>query len=130
LAEWIPYERKFGHPADFRVRYRFYTQEEGGRRTLPYQGYRADFAYADDEGEPLTLYMIHPEFEDEQRQVICKNGPVPACGTALMWIIIPERRHDIHRHRIHKGTRGYMMEGPHRTAELEVIEILGLFTNP
>ncbi|WP_227871847.1 hypothetical protein [Paenibacillus bovis] len=127
MTEWIPYERRVGHPADFRVRYRFYAQEEGGRRTLPYQGYRADFAYAAD--ERLILYMIHPEFEDEHGQVIGREEHVPACGTALVWIVIPERRQDIHRHRIHTGTRGYMMEGPHRTAEVEVIEILGLFTN-
>lgn len=130
MTEWIPYEQRLGHPADFRVRYRFYSHEEGGRRMLPFQGYRADFAYAEEETDQPMLYMIHPEFENEKGEVIRTAGPVPTCGTALMWVVIPERRQEIHRDRIHPGIRGYMMEGPHRVAEVEVTEILALFRNP
>ncbi len=44
-----PYEKRRGHPADFKVRYRFYTSQEGGRKSIPYQGYRkcSDSAVSD-----------------------------------------------------------------------------------
>jgi hypothetical protein len=47
-----PYEEKLKHKADFRVKYCFYTEQEGGRKSLPYQGYRSDFGY-----EPKTKFM-------------------------------------------------------------------------
>lgn len=37
---WKPYEEIRNHPADFRVKYRFYTREEGGRKKPVLQGYR------------------------------------------------------------------------------------------
>jgi hypothetical protein len=40
-----PYEIKLGHIADFRMKYRFYAREEGGRPSLSYQGLRCDFWY-------------------------------------------------------------------------------------
>jgi hypothetical protein len=40
-----PYEKALGHKCDFRVKYRFFTTEEGGRLSLPYQGIRSDFWY-------------------------------------------------------------------------------------
>ncbi len=41
-----PYHEILKHHYDFRVRYRFLSQEEGGRRNPPFQGYRSDFEYA------------------------------------------------------------------------------------
>lgn len=32
------YENRLHRPADFRVRYRFYTAQEGGRHVMPFQG--------------------------------------------------------------------------------------------
>ncbi|MEW4371725.1 hypothetical protein [Paenibacillus kandeliae] len=150
------YEEVRGHPPDFRVRYRFYTPEEGGRRGLPWQGYRPDFAYempvkhvSAEQGEtpavlerkggyksllpdvPISeLYMIHPEFENERGEIIMSIEQVPAIGTASMWILIPERRSQIHVHQLQIGTRAYMMEGARAVAEMEVIEIVGLHSNP
>ena len=46
-----------------------------------------------------------------------------------MWIISPKGRR-IHRDRITNGMKGYFMEGGTRVAECEVIEILGLKSNP
>jgi hypothetical protein len=122
------YEQSFKHKADFRVKYRFRSYEEGGRRVLPYQGLRCDFSYAD---EPhTTMYMIFPEFEDEIGQVILDDKfNVPVEGTALMWIVVPERRY-IHKQKIVIGTKCYFREGPKMTADCEVVEILGLFDNP
>jgi hypothetical protein len=37
-----PHEISLGHLADFRVKYRFYGKDEGGRYNLPYQGLRSD----------------------------------------------------------------------------------------
>ncbi len=61
------YEHKLGHQADFRVVYRFYSMEEGGRKSLPHQGYRSDFYYEHPEHSgSSTIFMIWPEFEDEE----------------------------------------------------------------
>lgn len=127
----VPYEKNLKHPADFRVKYHIYSSEEGGRKTPLFQGYRSDFWYEHPEHSGTNqLFMIWPEFEDDKGDVILYNDkPVPANGTARMWIFVPERR-IYHRGKIHVGLKGYFMEGPTRVAECEVIEILGLNTNP
>ena len=128
---WVPYEQKRGYAADFRVRYRFYSQAEGGRAGLPFQGYRGDFAYADDAGqEALNLYAIHPEFEDSAGEVILDDTrPVPAEGTARMWILFPAMRRQVHLHRIEPDVRGLIMEGPRRVGEVEVLERIAISEN-
>jgi len=124
-----PYERKIGHPADFRVKYRFYTPEEGGRKTIPFQGYCSDLWY-DNDGPSNQIFMIWPEFEANDRDIILNNNAsVPTQGTARMWILLPERRF-YHAERIKVGLKCYFMEGGRKVAECEVIEILGLLTNP
>ncbi|MCQ6564131.1 hypothetical protein [Paenibacillus mendelii] len=124
-----PYEERNNHPADFRVKYRFYSQEEGGRKKPVLQGYRSDFTY-DEADIRDDLYCIHPEFEDEQGNVILNDGtPVPIEGTARMWILFPEMRKKIHLNRIKVGVIGYFMEGPKKVAKAEVIEVLGLHKN-
>ncbi len=32
------YKKRWGHKEDFKVKYRFYSFEEGGRKTIPHQG--------------------------------------------------------------------------------------------
>lgn len=126
----IPYERTLNHKADFRVHYRFYLENEGGRKMLPFQGYRSDFWYE----HPTHLntnqiFMIWPEFENLHQEVILEsNSSVPLSGTARMWIIIPERRL-YHLDKITVGIKGYFMEGGRKVGECEVIEILGLAEN-
>lgn len=73
---WRPYEEIRKHPPDFRVAYQFYSEAEGGRKCAPSQGYRSDFSY---DGDDITdgLYVIHPEFEDE-------NGNVMPNPTSLL----------------------------------------------
>jgi len=119
------YEKKLNHPADFRVKYRYYSKEEGGRDKLPFQGIRSDFWYHDS----TETWMIWPEFEDENGNILQEdNFPISPSGTARMWIINPERR-SFHRQKIHIGTKGFFIEGI-RVAECEVIELLGIETNP
>ena len=124
------YEKKLRHVADFRVKYTFYTPAEGGRSQLPFQGLRSDFCYSTDPySEGGQVYRIWPEFEDENGELILeKDTPVPISGTARMWIINSARR-VFHRLRIKPGLTCYFWES-RPTAKCEVIEILGLFTNP
>jgi len=85
----ISNEVKRGFPPDFKVKYRFFTkeEEEGGRKILPRQGYRSDFALEGDFLETgIDLRVIHPEFEDENGEIIInetcsvlESGPLE-CG--------------------------------------------------
>ncbi|MFT3823974.1 MAG: hypothetical protein QM731_08635 [Chitinophagaceae bacterium] len=125
-----PYEKRLGHPADFRVKYTFRDKEEGGRERLPCQGLRCDFWYEHEAHEVSHLFMIWPEFEDQSGNIILDEEiRVPKTGTALMWIINTARR-VYHRDRIKIGTIGYFRERATPTAICEVIEIIGLATNP
>ena len=124
------YEEKLKHLADFKVKYKFFTKEEGGREIIPYQGIRSDFWYPHDDHKPNNIFMIWPEFEDDEGNLILENDrSVPAEGIARMWIIVPERR-DYHKNKIQVGLKGFFKEGNLSTGECEVIEILGLNVNP
>ena len=124
------YEVNLSHKADFRVKYKFYTPAECGRTMLPSQGYRSDFWYPHEGGNENRIFMIHPQFEDENGDVILEtNRSVKENGTAKMWIVMPMMR-EYHKTRIIIGTKGYFKEGPNTVAECEVIEIIGLLENP
>jgi hypothetical protein len=123
------YEIRLKHPPDFRVRYRFYSEKEGGRKSLPYQGYRSDFWYDYENHIPTSIFMIWPEFEDEHGHLIIELKPVSSIGTARMWIIMPKMR-AYHQDKIQIGLKGHFMEASRKVAECEVVELLGLNTNP
>lgn len=123
----VPYEEISDHPEDFRVNYKFYSKDEGGRENIPHQGIRSDFWY-ECEHSMEGIFMIWPEFEDRNGELI-KSGAVLNEGVARMWIFSNELR-PYHQERIELGTIGYFMEGSRRTAKCEVIEIVGLLTNP
>ena len=123
------YENRLGHKADFRVKYKFRSPEEGGRTTgEPFQGIRSDFSF---EGkEENNIYMIWPEFEDTNGNVLLYNDrPVPNSGIARMWIINNEMRPH-HYDKIKIGIKGYFREGATYSADCEVIEILDIKINP
>ncbi|WP_316785347.1 hypothetical protein [Pedobacter frigiditerrae] len=124
-----PYELRLNHKADFRVKYNFKKPEDGGRQTgEPYQGIRSDFSYAEETGN--GMYMIWPEFEDKNGDVLLYNDkPVPNSGTARMWIINNQMR-PFHYEKIKVGIKGHFREGGLFSADCEVIEILDLKTNP
>lgn len=120
------YRDQRGTGPDFRVRYRFLTEAEGGRRELPFQHIRSDFLYEGDDPQADGIWCIWPEFlstsgvalpEDDQR--------VPAEGLADMYILSSDLRAD-HARRIRIGTRGYFVEGPKKTAACEVVAVLEL----
>ena len=124
-----PYEDRINHKADFRVKYKFLSPDEGGRQSgTPFQGIRFDFSIDDERGN--QQYMIRPEFEDEFGNVIIHDDEcVPIKGTARMWIVDPKMR-PIHYDKIKVGIKGHFREGPVYIAECEVIEILDLMKNP
>lgn len=127
---WVPYEQQRGYGHDFRVSYRFFPTAEGGRKTLPFQGYRCDFSYVGDELSQSGIYAIHPEFEDANGEVRLNTDTcVPAEGTARMWVLFPAMRRDVHAQRIAVGVKGFFMEGPKRVGAVEVIEVNGLSEN-
>ncbi len=120
----IPYEQNRKRECDFIVAYRFFSPNEGGRKTgNPMQGYRSDFMYSEDENEK-QLWMIWPEFLDEENNIILdKSLRVPDSGKALMWLV-NENLLELHRGRIKIGLQAFFMEGPHKIAECEVIQIV------
>jgi hypothetical protein len=118
------YKDLFKRQADFIVKYRFLTEEEGGRKTLPFQHIRNDFWYEHPDNDPNKIFMIHPEFENELGQII-QEGPVLPEGIAKMWIVVPEMI-NYHATRIKVGQKGSFHEGARKTAECEIIEIVGL----
>jgi hypothetical protein len=119
------YEKHFNHPCDFRVKYRFYTELEGGRKQLPQQGIRFNFWYENDNHEMNGYFMIWPEFEDLNGEVI-EEGMVLQEGFARMWIINDDLRL-YHAERINVGTKGNFIE-VRKISECEVVELLHLKT--
>ncbi|MBK0403849.1 hypothetical protein I5M27_12690 [Adhaeribacter sp. BT258] len=121
-----PYKEVFNRPADFRISYRIYTQEEDGRYPLPFQGIRWNFWYDHPEHKKGQLFMIYPEFEDENEQPITDlNLPINRQGFAKMWILNDDYI-NYHKGKMKNGTIGYFMEGNRKVGECEVIELLNL----
>jgi len=88
---------------------------------------RSDFTYSefDVQAGVDNYFMLHPEFEQEDGAILPEDKTVPYEGSAGMWIVINEMR-DFHRKRIEIGVKGFMMDGPYRIAEVEVIEVVSL----
>ena len=128
---YITMATRMKHPPDFKVSYCFYDIEKGCRQGPPRQGYRSDFWYGDaDHKDSDQVFMIWPEFEDLNGQLIEDNSiTLPASGTANMWIISPAMR-SYHKEKIKVGLPGFFMEGTIRVAECGVVEIIGLMINP
>lgn len=124
------YEKRLGRVHDFKVKYRLYKPEEGGRKTgVTYQGIRYDFAYEDFGTNDFNLHMIWPEFENENGDVITEDYEmVRELGTARMWVMVDHMR-ATHQNKIKIGTKGFMMEASRIMGECEVVEINGLLTN-
>ena len=126
MESHIPYEHIVKRACDFIIKYKFYSEQEGGRKTgTPSQGYRSDFMYSEDE-ENNSLWIIWPEFLDVNGNVIIdKTINVDANGKAQMWIINKDLI-EKHNSRIRIGQKGYLMEGNKKVAECEVLEIINL----
>ena len=127
---WTPYEQRTQRKPDFLVKYRFIPYEEGGRVQRPGQGYRSDLHYDGEDLETHGLYMVHPEFLDEDGAVIMDTQlTVAAEGLAFMWILLFEQTWKAHQKKALPGRRCWFMEGPRKVAEATVIEQIGLIHN-
>jgi hypothetical protein len=119
---------------DFEVSYRFFSESEGGRKTgPPYQSYRCDWSYEDNEvfeKTGISVFQIWPIFLDATGGEFPAEVQVPVSGKAAMWIIKPKTRGQIHQAWIKEGARGFFMEGSRRVAVAIVTRIVGLHTNP
>lgn len=125
-----PYNELLKHPHDFEVEYRILNESEGGRKTLPYQGIRWDFWYDYNGKHEKQLFMIWPEFLDENEKVITqKNTLVPPSGKARMWIVNQSLR-KYHQDKIKVGMNSYGHEGGTIVAKYVISKIVGLMTNP
>lgn len=130
MHEYKPYNERLKHPHDFEVEYRILSESEDGRKTLPYQGIRWDFWYDYNGTHENQLFMIWPEFLDENGNVITQgNTPVPVTGKARMWIINDGLR-KYHQDKIKIGLNANGHEGGTVVAKYQVSKIVGLMTNP
>ena len=112
-------------PNDFEVRYRFYSEAEGGRKSQQFfQGYRCDWVYADFEAdEPRQVWMIWPIFIDDNGQFVPESARVNLEGTAHMMIVNEDLRQTVHKDRIRPGVKGFFVEGPIKVAEAIVTRV-------
>ena len=116
--KWIPYAdiKTFPHCA-FRVKYSLDPKDQP-----IFQGVRFNWIY---EGDPeLPQHVIWPEFEDLNGKVILE-GAIPLEGTARMYIIFSESQ-PYHQSRLKIGVKGYIMSGPVKKGQAEIIEVLKL----
>jgi hypothetical protein len=123
-----PMKRLHNIQDDFEAVIRIYTAAEGGRIAPIYNGIRWDFAYADD--PPASqLYMIHPDFYDQQGDSLPIDQPLALSIElpARMVVIVDKMRAELHRSRIAPGIRFYCYEGRKPVAEGRVTRITGLF---
>ena len=131
MSEYIPYEIRTGHPADFEVQYEILQPSITGERRELFPGIRCDFLYEGDNPGEQGMWMIWPEFLDENGNAVTDvSRPVEPNGKAKMWILRPETRTEPHQKRIPVGVKGYFMTGPHKLANVTVTKILALFSNP
>jgi len=123
MSEFYPYEISFNRKPNFRVRYRLYSYEEGGRYSPALQHYRCDFHYKNDGKFKHSLYMIWPEFEDENGRILDGTEFVPTTGTATMWIVTKDFI-PYHKEYLKVGAIGHFQEGGRKVGECEVIELI------
>jgi len=128
MSHFESYEKRFGRKCDFIVEYDFILDQEDYVVTLS-QGMRSDFCYEKDY-RPGPVYMIWPEFESENGEVIDDTEvEVSDHGRARMWVMLEEQR-PMHKDRLTLGLKGYFVAGSHKIVEAKVVEIVSLKCNP
>jgi translation elongation factor EF-Tu-like GTPase len=112
------------HAPDFEAEVRFLTATEGGRRSPPYQGYRADIHYDGDKDD--GVWMVWPRFIDDSGQELPDGTVIPPTSRAHFYIISGELRRTVHSERLREGVRFHICEGQRRVAACRVTKILSL----
>ena len=118
LMEWI--EEK----PDFAAALQFRASADGGRKTLPMQGYRCDLQYQDDPEN--QAWMIYPCFLDQSGRPFAEGVSVPAQVNAHFRIIDSHLRVAEHARRLQVGTRFFLVEGARRVADGIVTKLLAV----
>lgn len=101
---------------DFEAEIAILTEEQGGRKMPPFNYIRWDFGYAEDNPlEPkrnldAQIYMIWPNFLDDDGTPIEKGIPLIGTYNARMHILVREMM-DYHRKRILVGLKFNCHEG-------------------
>ncbi len=109
---------------DFEAEVRFLTPEEGGRATLPLQGWRADVRR---EAEPGNqCWMIWPRFLGDDGQELPDGTPIAAVSLAHFYVLDDRLRRTVHREWVREDASFYLVEGPHRVARCRVTRLLAL----
>jgi translation elongation factor EF-Tu-like GTPase len=105
-----------GAPRHIEATVRYFTTEEGGRRTPVASGYRGQFHYEDEPDVPHDGFQFFPDVPE---------GKFVPLGTAVRTMIwFPQDRwDDCHRHRIRIGTRFQIQEGRKVVGRGEVTNI-------
>jgi hypothetical protein len=121
---WTPVEKINNRKPDFKVRYRFFSHDEGGRIQTPYQGYRSDLHYEGEDIKTHGIYMVWPEFLNADGSVLLERETnVSASGEANMWILCYDKMKEYHRAEAIPGRKCWFMEGARKVAEANGIKI-------
>ncbi|KXX69402.1 hypothetical protein [Flammeovirga sp. SJP92] len=116
-----PYSITFGRDYDFKVKYELLNPEQGGRVSPAFQGIKWDFGYQHEAIKSNQLFMIYPEFEDGDGNILSNEKPIPPTGIARMFIF-RKSKINFHKEKIHVGIKGTFNEGK-PIGKCEVIEI-------
>ena len=115
------YNEERGNEPDFEIEYSWVSEVQ-----RPFQHMRSDFRYPEtfnDEG----IWMIWPEFIDNDGNVILNFETLPESGRATMWILVREEKYlKMHRERLKVGLVGELVVGSRVLARAKVTKILGL----
>ena len=112
--------------ADFEAEIRILGPEEGGRNSPPHNFIRWDLGYIDREPDD-PIYMIWPNFLDDNGFPIPKGVPIEGNKIARMHILVKEML-DFHRQRLAVGTEFNCHEGRRIVATGKVTKLLALGT--
>ena len=122
LEPHTPYAERCQRNPDFVVEYIWKPDQELST-TKCFQGIRSDFLYAGDGPQKDGIHMIYPEFLDHTGHVILqKDTEVERYGFANMWILMQERV-SYHIGRLQIGSKGHMVAGSKKLAEVTVVQI-------
>lgn len=106
---------------DFEVVVSFLSPKESGRNTPPHQGYRPEMVFGDDP----HVWMISPEFLQEDGSSYPRGAPIPQSVRANMYVISPQVR-SLLRPILSVGQKVRMVEGAHPVATGKVTAIKNL----
>ena len=98
----------------------------GSRRSLPFQGFRGDIRYDDDEGN--LVWMVWPRFLGTDGAELPDGAAVPANCTANFYIANEATRND-HRARLRVGLHFNVVEGLRPVASCTVTKLLAIANN-